>query len=262
MIRSLFTAATGMQAQQINIDVISNNLANVNTTGYKRSRADFQDLMYQTMRIAGVTNAAGMEVPTSLQVGLGVRPVAVQKVFSQGDFIRTENPMDMVIEGDGFFQILQLDGTIVYSRAGTFKLDSQGNMVSSDGLPLEPAITLPIDTTRVDISTDGVVSVLQPGTETPTEVGQIELARFANPGGLEALGSNLYGVTQSSGPATLNIPGSEGLGTIGQGFLETSNVNVVDEMVNLIVSQRAYELSSKVVQASDEILQMANNMRR
>ena len=262
MIRSLFTAATGMQAQQINIYVISNNLANVNTTGFKRSRADFQDLLYQTMRMPGTTNAAGGVIPTGLQVGLGVKPAAVQKVFSQGDFTRTENPMDMVIEGNGFFQVLQLDGSIAYTRAGSFKLDSEGNVVNSDGLTLEPAITIPTDAIRVDISADGIVSVLQPGSEIPSEVGRIELARFANPGGLESLGGNLYAKSGASGEAAVDVAGAEGLGTIAQGFLETSNVNVVDEMVNLIISQRAYELSSKVVQASDEILQMANNMRR
>jgi len=262
MIRSLFTGATGMQAQQLNLDVIANNMANVNTTGFKKSRAEFQDLLYQTLRVPGAETGTGEQMPTGIQVGLGVRPTAVQKDFSQGDFRKTDGPLDLVIEGRGFFQVLQSDGEIAYTRAGAFKLDSDGNIVTADGLALEPSISIPADAESIFIAADGTVSVTQPGSNSPTQVGQIELARFANPAGLMAIGNNLFAETDASGDAITATPGEDGLGTVGQGFLETSNVAVVDEMVKMIVSQRAYELNSKVVQASDEILQMANNMRR
>lgn len=262
MIRSLFVAATGMEAQKLNIDVIANNLANVNTVGYKKSRADFQELIYQNVKTSGATSAEGSQIPSGIQVGLGVKPVAVQKLFMQGDFTQTGNQLDLVMEGDGFFQILLPDGTRAYSRSGAFKLDSDGRIVNSDGYPLEPAISIPVDTTSITVSSDGKVSVSQPGSTTPTEIGQIELARFINPGGLKSLGKSLYINTGSSGDATTANPGSEGLGTIAQGFIEMSNVNVVEEMVNMIVSQRAYEISSKAVQASDDMLQIANNLKR
>jgi flagellar basal-body rod protein FlgG len=262
MIRSLFIAATGMEAQKLNMDVISNNLANVNTVGFKKSRADFQDLLYQTLREPGATSAEGSQIPSGIQVGLGVRPVAVQKIFQQGDFMNTGNSLDLVIEGDGFFQILMPDGTIAYSRAGAFKLDSEGRIVNSDGYPLEPGITIPSDAISITIGTDGRITVLQAGSSAPTEIGQIELAKFINPGGLKALGKNLFSPSASSGEATVANPASEGLGTIGQGFLEMSNVNVVEEMVNMIISQRAYEVSSKAVQTSDEMLQVVNNLKR
>jgi len=262
MLRSLFIAATGMEAQKLNIDVISNNLANVNTTGFKKSRADFQDLMYQTIRAPGATSAEGVQIPSGIQVGLGVKPVAVQKLFLQGDFVSTGNNLDLVIEGEGFFQIQRPDGTTAYTRSGAFKLDSEGRIVNSDGYPLEPSITIPANTTSVTIGSDGKLTVQQAGTTTPTEVGQIELAKFLNPGGLSALGKNLYQSTASSGEPTTGNPSLEGMGTLNQGFLEMSNVNVVEEMVNMIVSQRAYEMNSKAVQASDEMLQVANNLRR
>jgi flagellar basal-body rod protein FlgG len=262
MLRSLFIAATGMEAQKLNIDVISNNLANVNTTGFKKSRADFQDLMYQTLRTPGATSAEGSQVPSGIQVGLGVKPVAIQKIFLQGDFVQTGNNLDMVIEGDGFFQILMPDGTTAYSRAGAFKLDREGRIVNSDGLPLEPGITIPDSTTSISISVDGKVSVTQAGSSTPTEIGQIELAKFINPGGLIALGRNLFNSSEASGAPTTGNPSTNGIGTITQGFIELSNVNVVEEMVNMIVSQRAYEVNSKSVQASDEMLQVANNLKR
>lgn len=262
MIRSLFIAATGMEAQKINIDVIANNLANVNTVGYKKSRADFQELLYQDIKTPGATSAEGAQIPSGIQVGLGVRPVAVQKLFQQGDFVHTGNNLDLVIEGDGFFQILMPDGAIAYSRSGAFKLDSEGRIVSSDGYPLEPGITIPANTLSMTFSSDGKLTVLQAGSITPTEVGQIEIARFMNPGGLKAIGKNLYLPTASSGEATTGNPGADGLGTIAQGFIEMSNVNVVEEMVNMIVSQRAYEIASKAVQASDDMLQMTNNLRR
>ncbi len=262
MLRSLFVAATGMESQKLNIDVIANNLANVNTVGFKKSRADFQELIYQSIRTPGSTSAEGTQVPSGIQVGLGVKPVAVQKLFLQGNFTHTGNNLDVVIEGDGFFQILMPDGTVAYTRAGAFKTDSEGRVVSSDGYPLEPAITIPADTTSISLSSDGKVSVTQAGSTGTTEVGQIELARFINPGGLTAIGRNLFLTTAASGEPMTAAPGSEGLGTIAQGFVEMSNVNVVEEMVNMIVSQRAYEINSKAVQASDDMLQIANNLRR
>lgn len=262
MQRSLFIAATGMEAQRLNIDVISNNLANVNTNGFKKSRADFQELLYQGIKTPGAASAEGTEVPTGIQVGLGVKPAAVQKMFLQGDFASTGNSLDLVIEGKGFFQVSMPDGEIAYSRAGAFKIDSSGNIVNSDGYAMEPAITIPADTQEITIASDGTVSVLQAGSTTPTDVGQIELAQFINPAGLNAIGKNLFLPTGSSGDATTGSPGSDGLGTINQGFLELSNVNIVEEMVNMIVSQRAYEINSKVVQSSDDMLQMANNIKR
>ncbi len=261
MLRSLFIAATGMEAQKLNIDVISNNLANVNTTGFKKSRADFQDLLYQTIRTPGATSAEGSQIPSGIQVGMGVKPVAVQKIFQQGDFVQTGNSLDMVIEGDGFFQILMPDGTTSYTRAGAFKLDSEGRIVNSDGYPLEPAITIPSNTTSISISSDGKVSVTQAGNSTPTQIGQLEIANFINPGGLNALGKNLFQQSASSGDPTTGNPSTNGLGTLSQGFLEMSNVNVVEEMVNMIASQRAYEINSKSIQASDQMLQVANNLR-
>lgn len=262
MIRSLFTAATGMEAQKINIDVIANNLANVNTVGFKRGRADFQELIYQSIKTPGTASAEGAQVPTGIQVGLGVKPIAVQKMFDQGDFVHTGNPLDFVIEGDGFFQISMPDGTVAYSRSGAFKLDNEGRIVNSDGYPIEPALTIPANTLNINVSSDGRISVVQAGSITPVEIGQIELARFINPGGLKAIGKNLFIATESSGEATTGNPSTEGLGTINQGFIELSNVNVVQEMVNMIISQRAYEINSKAVQASDEMLQTANNLKR
>lgn len=262
MLRSLFIAATGMEAQKLNIDVIANNLANVNTSGFKKSRADFQDLIYQTVRSAGGTSAEGTQIPSGIQVGLGVKPVAVQKIFQQGDFSQTGNSLDLVIEGEGFFQVLMPDGTVAYTRAGAFKLDSEGRVVNSDGYPLEPGITIPANTLSITIGSDGKITVMQAGSTAPVEIGQIELARFMNPAGLNAIGRNLFLPTAASGEPTTATPSQDGLGTISQGFLELSNVNVVEEMVNMIVSQRAYEINSKAVQASDEMLQTANNLRR
>lgn len=262
MLRSLFIAATGMEAQKLNIDVIANNLANVNTSGFKKSRADFQDLIYQTIRSAGGASAEGAQIPSGIQVGLGVKPVAVQKIFQQGDFAQTGNSLDIVIEGDGFFQVLMPDGTVAYTRAGAFKLDSEGRVVNSDGYPLEPGITIPTNTLSITVGSDGKITVMQAGSTAPVEIGQIELARFMNPAGLNAMGRNLFLPTAASGEPTTGAPSQDGLGTISQGFLELSNVNVVEEMVNMIVSQRAYEINSKAVQASDEMLQTANNLRR
>jgi flagellar basal-body rod protein FlgG len=260
--RTLSIAATGMQAQNLNIDVIANNLANVNTTGYKRSRADFEDLLYQTLRPAGVASAAGNQVPTGIQVGQGVKPVATYKIFSQGDYQHTENKLDLAIEGDGFFQVLQPNGEVAYTRSGAFKLDSEGRIVTSDGYPLEPAITIPTDATDISIGSDGIVSVLQAGQTTATEIGTIELVRFVNPAGLNSIGRNLFLPTTASADPETGTAGTAGFGTISQGYLEMSNVSVVEEMVNMISAQRAYEINSKAIQAADDMLQVANNMKR
>jgi len=262
MIRTLWTAATGMQAQTTNIDVIANNLSNVNTAGFKRSRAEFQDLLYETMRPPGITTAGGNQVPTGIQIGHGTRTAATQKLFTQGDFHHTQNDLDMAIEGSGFFQIVQPNGDIAYSRAGNFKIDSEGRMVTADGYLLEPEITIPTDSVAVSIAPDGTVSVMQAGQNTPTDVGNIELAGFVNPGGLEGIGRNLYLATTASGDATTGTPGEDGYGTLAQGYLEMSNVSVVDEMVNMITAQRAYEINSKAIQAADDMLQVANNLKR
>lgn len=262
MIRALFTAATGMQAQQLNVDVIAHNLANVNSTGFKRSRADFQDLLYQTMRQAGAASSNQTEIPTGIQVGLGARTAAVQRLFVQGDFQNTQNQLDVAIDGDGFFQVTHPNGDVVYSRAGAFKLDSQGRLVNSDGYPLEPAISIPNNATSITIGADGTVSVLQPGNAAPQQVGQIRLVNFANPAGLSGLGRSLFRTTTASGDPIEGTPGAEGLGALSQGFLEISNVSVVEEMVNLITGQRAYEINSKAIQAADEMLQVTTNLRR
>ena len=262
MIRALWTAASGMQAQQKNLDVVANNLANVNTTGFKKSRADFQDLMYQNLKTSGAPSTNATQVPTGIQIGLGTRLAAVTKIFTTGDFTQTGNELDMAIEGDGFYQIQLPDGGTGYSRSGAFKKDSTGRVVTSDGYPLLPAISIPSNATKVNIGNDGTVSVMQAGQNTPTQVGNIQLASFSNPSGLSAQGKNLFLPTDASGAATTGTPGQTGLGTIAQGFLEMSNVSVMEEMVNMIVGQRAYEINSKAVQASDEMLQTANNLRR
>jgi flagellar basal-body rod protein FlgG len=251
-----------MHAQQTNIDVISNNLANVNTAGFKRGRADFQDLLYQTLRRAGTTSSSGTEVPTGIQVGHGVKTAAVQKIFLQGDFMQTQNELDLTIEGKGFFQILRPDGEIAYTRSGSFKLDSDGRVVTADGYPLEPEITVPDDTVNITVGPSGTVSVLQAGDTEATEMGDIELAMFSNQAGLKNVGKNLYLTTDASGDPTTGTPGEDGFGTIAQGFLEMSNVSVVEEMVNMITSQRAYEINSKVIQTSDDMLQTANHLKR
>jgi flagellar basal-body rod protein FlgG len=262
MLRSLFTAATGMTAQQQHLDVIANNLANVNTTGFKRGRADFQDLLYQTLSQPGAASSNQTEIPTGIQLGLGVRTAAVQRLFLEGDFQQTQNQLDVAIDGAGFLQIRQPNGDLAYSRAGSFKLDSQGRVVNSDGFPLEPEITIPTDATSITIGTDGTVSVLQPGNTAPQQVGQIELANFPNPAGLAGLGRSLFRNTVASGDPITGAPGQGGIGGVSQGVLEISNVSVVEEMVNLISGQRAYEMNSKAIQASDEMLQTAANLRR
>jgi flagellar basal-body rod protein FlgG len=262
MIRSMWSAASGMQAQSLNIDVIANNLANVNTTGFKRSRAEFQDLLYETMRPAGSASSEETEVPTGIQLGHGVRPVAVSKIFTGGELQLTKNELDLAIEGDGFFQIIQPSGTTAYTRAGAFKLDREGRIVNPDGFLLEPEITVPTDAISLAVGMDGTVSVLQAGESAPREIGTIQLVRFVNPAGLHSAGKNLYLETEASGNPISGRAGTDGLGTIAQGFLEMSNVSVVDEMVNMITAQRAYETNSKVVQTSDDMLQIANNLKR
>lgn len=262
MIRSLWTSATGMQAQELNIDVISNNLANVNTSGFKKSRAEFQDLLYQMLRPAGAASSEDTTVPTGIQLGHGTRPSAVQKLFSQGDFQNTKNQLDWAIEGDGFFQIELPNGETSYSRSGEFKLDADGRIVNPDGFLLVPEISVPTNTVSINVGMDGTVSVIQADDATPVEIGTIQLARFVNPSGLRSLGRNLYSPTAASGDEIVGTPGENGFGTIAQGFLEMSNVSVVDEMVNMITAQRAYEINSKVIQTADDMLQIANNLKR
>ncbi|MCG6552313.1 MAG: flagellar basal-body rod protein FlgG [Candidatus Magnetominusculus sp. LBB02] len=262
MIRSLFIGASGMNAQKTNLDVISNNIANTSTYGFKANRAEFQDLMYQAVQAPGATTSTGFLNPTGIQIGLGVMPSSAGKIFKQGDMVNTGNELDVSIEGKGFFQITQADGSLAYTRAGNFKLDSTGRIVNDQGLVLVPEMTVPTDTVSISISSDGIVSVLQNTTTTQAQIGQIELANFANPAGLKAIGKNLYTETDASGAVNVAVPGQQGFGTLDQGFLETSNVNVIDEMVNMIVSQRSYEFNSKSVQTTDEMLQAANNLKR
>ncbi len=261
MIRALWTAASGMQAQQLNMDVIANNLANVNTAGFKKSRADFQDLMYQNLKTTGAPSTSTTQT-AGIQVGLGTKSAAVTKLFTAGNISQTGNQLDISVEGDGFFQIQLPDGTTGYSRAGAFKRDNQGRVVNSDGYPLLPSITIPGNATTINVGNDGTVSVLQAGQPTATTVGNIQLANFSNPSGLSSMGHNIYQATDSSGTATTGTPGQNGLGSTGQGMLEMSNVSIMEEMVNMIVSQRAYETNSKAVQASDEMLKQANELKR
>jgi len=262
MLRALWIAATGMEAQNLNVDVISNNLANVNTVGFKRSRADFQDLMYQTALAPGTASTSQTVVPTGIELGQGVRPVAVQKIFSQGDYQKTENPLDMAIEGDGFFQILLPSGELAYTRSGAFKLNREGQIVTSDGYLLQPEIAIPEDAESITIGADGTVSVTQPGQTEASQVGQLQIVKFINPAGLKSIGRNLFMPTEASGEPIIGTPGEEGFGTITQGYLEMSNVSVVEEMVNMIIAQRAYEINAKAIQTADEMMQMANNVKR
>ncbi|MCD6472303.1 flagellar basal-body rod protein FlgG [Candidatus Aerophobetes bacterium] len=262
MLRAIWTAAAGMKAQQLFIDTIANNLANVNTSGFKKSRVNFQDLLYQIITMAGTKAPGGGQLPVGIEVGHGVQPVAIEKLFTQGDITETKNPLDIVIEGNGFFQVLQPDGSVAYTRDGSFKLDKDGRMVTANGLPLEPEIVIPSEATNISISHDGTVSVLIPGSTTPQQVGSIALAKFINPGGLKSIGYNLYETTDASGESITGAPGLEGFGAISQGFLEMSNVQVVEEMANMIIAQRAYEINAKSIQTTDEMLRIANNLRR
>jgi len=262
MMRALWTASTGMAAQSLNVDVISNNIANVNTNGFKRGRAAFQDLMYQQVKAPGSeASSAGTQLPTGIQVGLGVRTAGVASIFSEGSFQQTDNPLDMTIQGRGFFQIQQANGDTAYTRAGSFSIDSQGQIVTHQGDLVQPGITVPADAQTIQVSADGTVSAVQPGG-TQTILGQIQIADFINPAGLTHLGGNLFQVSNASGEPVIGNPSENGLGSIGQGMLEMSNVSMVEEMVNLIAGQRAYEMNSKAIQAADEMLQTANNVRR
>ena len=258
----MHTAATGMEAQALNIDTIAHNLANINTTGFKARQAQFHDLIYQNMRQAGVSSTSTTEVPTALQVGLGTRPVATAVNLRQGDFMMTGNSLDVVIRGQGFFQISQPDGEIAYTRNGNFHLNSEGSIVTSEGNPLDPQITIPEDQTGIYIGADGVVSVTTSGNATPQQVGQIQIATFQNPAGLESIGDSLMIRTQASGEAITGTPGENGLGSLLAGYVEQSNVSVVEEMVAMIVSQRAYEANSKVIRTADEMFTLGNSIVR
>ncbi len=263
MIRAMFSAATGMIAQQTNIDTIANNLANVSTTGFKKSRVNFQDLLYETIKPAGTTTTAGTTTPEGIQIGHGVRPSSVAKLFTSGTMIQTGNPLDIAVEGDGYFQIDLPDGTSAYTRDGSFRRNADGIVMSIDGYALNPGITLPQDAQAISIGSDGIVSVQIPGQTAPQQVGQVQVVRFANDAGLDArLGVNLLLESEASGAPEQGTPGDNGYGRLSQGFLENSNVQVVEEIINMIVAQRAYEANSKVIQTSDEMLQVANNVRR
>jgi flagellar basal-body rod protein FlgG len=254
MIRSLWIAKTGLDAQQTQLDVTSNNLANVSTNGFKRARAVFEDLLYQTLRQPGASSSAQTQIPSGLQIGTGVGPGATERIFTQGNLTQTGNSLDIAIQGEGFFQIQMPDGTLAYTRDGAFQKDSQGQIVTANGYPLSPAITIPSNAQSISIGTDGVVTVLQSGSSTPVQVGQVQLASFVNSGGLQSMGQNLFLETASSGTATPNTPGTNGVGLLNQGYVETSNVNAVEELVNLITTQRAYELNSRAIQTSDQML--------
>ncbi len=262
MIRALKTAATGMRAQQMNVDNIANNLANINTTGFKRSKIEFQDLFYQTAKVPGRVDSQGVEAPTALEVGYGTVPVATQRIFSEGEILPTNNPLDLAINGNGFFRITLADGSYAYTRDGAFKLSGDGRIVTTDGEPIDPEISIPEGVTSINIARDGTVSV-QIGNETePQEVGTIEIVRFINPAGLKAIGRNLLVETPASGDPIPGTAGLEGYGELYQGYLETSNVEIVEEMVNMIVAQRAYEINSKAIKTSDEMLAQVNNLGR
>ncbi len=259
MLHAMRTASTGMFSQQKNIDTIAHNLANVNTAGFKKGKIEFQDLLYQTLREAGGGEG---EPPAPIQIGNGVRIAASQRMFTQGDVFETGNPLDLMIEGDGFFQVSRPDGSIAYSRDGSFKLSADGQIVTSMGYALEPDLTLPSDTSGIMVTPDGIVYAQIANETEPVEAGELTLVRFINPGGLESIGGNLFLQTQASGSPLLGAPGEEGLGILHPGYLEASNVSVVEEMVNMILAQRAYEISSKAIQTSDEMLSIANNLRR
>jgi len=260
MIRSLYTAATGMVAQQLEQDVISNNLANVNTVGYKKSRADFQDLMYQLTAKSGAQTSAGDQLPVGIEVGLGVKPMATEKIFSQGDYQATGNRFDFAIEGDGFLQVDNA-GRTVYTRAGNLKLDKDGNLCTSEGLKIIPAVTIPQGAVVFTVDNGGTWTASD-NTGASMGTGRIELANFANPAGLSSLGRNLYDKTDASGEPIMGNPGENGLGTLSQNYLEMANVSVIDEMVKMIVGQRAYEINSKSVQTADNMLGIINNLKR
>ncbi len=263
MIRALYSAASGMNAQQLNVDNIANNLANANTAGFKMRRTEFQDLVYQNMVTPGTQSGAQSTVPVGLQIGMGARPASNEIILTQGNLTQTENPLDLAIQGKGFFQIRQADGTIAYTRDGSFQLDKQGNLVNSSGLMVEPQITIPAQALSVTVGADGTVSYTMPGQSAAQTAGQLQLATFQNPAGMSSIGGNLFTATDASGQPIVNTPGSsDGIGTLMQGYQEQSNVNVVEEFINLIQSQRAYEANSKVVKAADEMYQQINNLKQ
>lgn len=255
MIRSLWISKTGMEAQQTQMDTISNNLANVNSTGFKRSRTLFEDLLYQNLRQPGEQTAQQTRATSGLQVGTGVRPVATERIHTQGNLQQTGNKLDVAITGEGFLQVLMPNGSIAYTRDGSFHADAQGQIVTANGYSLQPPITIPPDVENVSIASDGTVTVMPPGANAPVQIGSMQLVTFVNPGGLLSKGGNLYEETVTSGAPKPNLPGSNGAGTLSQGYLETSNVNVVEELVNMIQTQRAFEINSKAISASDQMLQ-------
>ncbi len=262
MMRGLFTAAAGMHGMSFMVDNIANNLANANTFGYKRTRVDFQDLLYQTIKPAGSSAYQGIRLPTGIQIGHGVRVAGTRRVFNEGSVRNTENPLDVAILGrNGFFQVTMPDGTIGYTRDGAFNLDETGNLVTSDGFVIEPNIQIPQDASALNISDEGFVSVVQPGNQI-SQVGQLQLAGFVNPAGLTALGKNLFAESEASGPPVPNTPGQDGLGLLQQGFLENSNVSVAEELVNLITAQRAFEVNSRAVRTGDEMIQTSVNLKQ
>ena len=254
MIRSLYIAKTGLEAQQTNLDVISNNLANVSTNGFKRSRAVFEDLLYQNVRQAGSQSSQQTALPSGMQIGTGVRTVATERIHTQGNPQSSGNSKDLMVNGNGFFNVLMPDGTTAYTRDGAFQVDSNGQMVTSSGFVIQPAITIPANALSIAVGRDGTVSVTTPGAAAPTQVGSIQVTTFVNPAGLESKGENLYVETGASGSPNTNTPGTNGAGVIMQGYVETSNVNVVEEMVNMIQTQRAYEINSKAITTSDQML--------
>lgn len=260
MIRSLWISKTGLDAQQTQMDVIANNLANVSTNGFKRSRAVFEDLLYQNIRQPGAQSSQQTQLPSGLQLGTGVRPVATERIFSQGNLQQTSNDKDVAIQGAGFFQVLMPDGTTAYTRDGSFQTDSQGQLVTSSGFPVQPAITIPNNAESFTVGRDGTVSVTTTGSTASTQVGTLQLATFINTAGLQSKGENLFVETTASGNPTVNNPGANGAGLLTQGYVETSNVNVVEELVNMIQTQRAYEINSKAITTSDQMLQKLTQM--
>ena len=262
MLRAFSTAATGMNAQQMIVDTIANNLANLNTVGFKRSQVDFQDLMYLQMAEAGREVASGVIAPSGLELGCGVRPASTMKVFSQGEAENTERPLDVMIEGDGFFQVTMPNGELRYTRDGSLRLNATGNLVTSSGHPLSPAITIPADARSISVGQDGTITVFAGTASTPTNVGQIQLVRFVNASGLRAEGENLLAETPASGQPKIGTAGQDGLGNLRAGFLERSNVQMVRELVNLITAQRAYEINSRAIRAGDDMLTTANQLVR
>lgn len=260
MIRSLWISKTGLDAQQTQMDVIANNLANVSTSGFKRSRAVFEDLLYQNLRQPGGQTSQQTSLPSGLQLGTGVRPVATERIHTQGNLQQTNNDKDVAINGSGFFQVLLPDGTTAYTRDGSFQTDANGQLVTASGYVIQPAITIPANAVSLTVGRDGTISVTTPGSAAPTQVGSLQLATFINPAGLESKGENLYVETAASGNPGTNTPGTNGAGVLTQGYIETSNVNVVEELVNMIQTQRAYEINSKAITTSDQMLQKLSQL--